>query len=54
METLAVPYTLVDEKQAPDLRVVKGEIEFEDVTYAYGKHIGGIKGISLHIKAREN
>ena len=53
METLAVPYSLVDEKQAPDLRVVKGEIEFEDVTYAYGKHIGGIKGISLHIKARE-
>ena len=53
METLAVPYSLVDKGQAADLKVEKGEIEFEDVTYAYGKRVGGIKSISLLIKAGE-
>ena len=52
METLAVPYSLVDKRQAADLKVEKGEIEFEDLP-AHGKHIGGIKSIS-HIKAGEN
>ena len=53
METLAVPYSLVDDEQAPDLKLENGEIKFEDVTYAYGKRVGGIKSISLLIKAGE-
>jgi ATP-binding cassette, subfamily B, bacterial len=53
MRTLAVPHTLADEPGAQDLPRVKGEVRFEDVSFAYGRQRSGVHGISLTIAAGE-
>jgi ATP-binding cassette, subfamily B, multidrug efflux pump len=40
METIAVPHAMTDQPDARELRVPRGEIRFEGVTYTYGRSDG--------------
>ena len=40
METIAVPHTLTDRADAPELQVSRGEIRFEHLTFTYGRSDG--------------
>ena len=53
MQTLAVPHTMVDKEGALDLTLNMGEIKFDKVSFTYGRNIGGLKDVSLSIKAGE-
>jgi ATP-binding cassette subfamily B protein len=53
MRTLSVPHTLIDSPDAVDLPRVRGEIHFDNVTFAYGRERGGVAGVKLRIKAGE-
>ena len=53
MHTLTPPHTLADAPDAPDLPRVRGEIRFDDVSFAYGRRSGGIAGIDLTIHPGE-
>ncbi len=53
METIARPQDLVDKPQAGELKVKKGEIRFENVTFHYGKKSGIIENLSLTIQPGE-
>ena len=53
MKTLAVPHQMVDKEGAKDLKLVLGEIKFDRVSFTYGRNIGGLKNVTLHIKAGE-
>jgi ATP-binding cassette subfamily B protein len=53
MRTLAVPHALSDAPDATDLPRVRGEVRFDDVSFAYGRRRGGVDGISLTIAAGE-
>jgi ATP-binding cassette subfamily B multidrug efflux pump len=56
MNTLARQPTVVDRADARPLQVVRGEIRFEQVSFAYGgKHADArvIENLNLHIKAGE-
>ncbi len=53
MKTLAIPHTLADAPDARDLPRVRGEVTFDDVTFAYGRRKGGVENIRLTIHAGE-
>ncbi|MDH3264883.1 MAG: ABC transporter ATP-binding protein/permease, partial [Paracoccaceae bacterium] len=53
MRTLTPPYTLTDAPGARDLGRAKGEIQFEDVAFAYGRQTGGVEHISLTVHPGE-
>mgnify|MGYP000666336953 CR=1 FL=1 len=53
MKTLARPDRIEDNPDAPDLEVSAGEIVFDDLSFAYGRDVGGINHVSLTIKAGE-
>ena len=53
MRTLSVPHTLADATDAKPLPRIKGEIRFDNVTFAYGRKRGGVQGIDLTIRAGE-
>ncbi len=53
METIARPQDLVDKPDAMELKVTKGEIRFENVTFHYGKKSGIIENLSLTIAPGE-
>ncbi len=53
MHTLAAPHTLADKPAAADLPRVKGEVTFDNVTFAYGRQRGGVADINLTIRAGE-
>ena len=53
METIARPQDLVDAPDAMELKVTRGEIRFENVTFHYGKKSGIIENLSLTIKPGE-
>ena len=53
METIARPQDLVDKPDAMELRVDKGEIRFENVTFHYGRKSGIIENLSLTIAPGE-
>ncbi|MGL4237468.1 ABC transporter ATP-binding protein [Tabrizicola sp.] len=53
MRTLSAPHTLTDAPDAEALPRVKGEVRFDNVTFAYGRQRGGLQGIDLTIKAGE-
>ena len=53
MRTLSAPHTLTDTPDAEALPRVKGEIRFDNVTFAYGRERGGVAGIDLTIRAGE-
>ena len=57
IRTLTPPYTLVDAPDAIDMPRVKGEIRFEDVSFAYGRKTedgkGGVDRLTLTIRPGE-
>ena len=53
MKTLAVPHAMVDAKGALPLIVKNAKIDFQSVSYSYGRDMGGLNDVSLSIKAGE-
>lgn len=53
MQTIARPHGLVDAPAAPRLKVARGEIRFDDVSFHYGKEGGVIERLNLTIRAGE-
>ena len=53
MNTLTPPHTLTDAKAAQTLRVSEGGVQFENVTFKYGRQAGGVRNISLSIASGE-
>jgi len=53
METIARPQDLIDKPGATELKVARGEIRFENVTFHYGKKSGIIENLSLTIAPGE-
>jgi ATP-binding cassette subfamily B protein len=53
MKTLTPPYTLKDEPDAVVLDRVRGEIGYEDVSFAYGRQAGGVEHINLAVRPGE-
>ncbi len=53
METIAKPIGLVDKPHAQALKVRKGEIKFDHISFNYGVQRGVIQDLSLHIKPGE-
>jgi ATP-binding cassette subfamily B protein len=53
MRTLSIPHELADTPGALDLPRAKGEVTFDNVSFAYGRKKGGVEGIKLTIKPGE-
>src|SRR5436190_3791943 len=53
MMTIARPIALTDKPGAVELKVPRGEIEFQDIRFGYGRESGLIDGLSLTIKPGE-
>jgi ATP-binding cassette, subfamily B, multidrug efflux pump len=53
MMTIARPITLTDKPDAAALKVTRGEIEFKDIRFGYGRESGLIDGLSLTIRSGE-
>ena len=53
MRTLTAPYDLIDSQGATDLKVDRTEVQFKNVTFAYGHKTGGIKKVSLKLHSGE-
>jgi ATP-binding cassette subfamily B protein len=48
-----VPHTLADEPDAVDLPRIKGEVTFDNASFAYGRRRGGVADIDLVVKPGE-
>jgi len=53
IDTLARPHTVLDRPNAPPLKVPRGEIRFEHVSFGYGGRQAVIDDFSLHIRPGE-
>lgn len=53
MKTLSPPHALTDAPDAVPLERVAGQVDFDHVGFAYGRHEGGLADIDLHIRAGE-
>jgi ATP-binding cassette, subfamily B, bacterial len=53
MQTLSVPHKLADSDTAEDLPKVRGEIVFDDASFAYGRKRAGVSDLNLTIRAGE-
>src|ERR1043166_4950436 len=53
MMTISRPIALTDKTDAIELKVTKGEIEFQDIRFGYGRENGLIDGLSLKVQAGE-
>ena len=53
MRTLSPPHMLVDKDNAEDLLISEAQVEFKDLTFAYGRETGGIRNINLTIRSGE-
>src|ERR1051326_6605224 len=53
MMTISRPIALTDKTDAIELKVTKGEIEFQDIRFGYGRENGLIDGPSLKVQAGE-
>ena len=53
MRTLAAPHDMSDSRDAKKLIVQNGDVEFRNVTFAYGQKKGGLKDMSLSIRRGE-
>jgi len=51
--TLATPHGIVDAGTARALPAAKGAIRFENVTFQYGREVGGVTGLNLSIAPGE-
>ena len=53
VRTLSKPYDLDDKKNATAIKVKKGMVNFQNVSFAYDRDIGGVNNISLTINSGE-
>jgi len=53
MHTLSVPHKLADNEGAQDLPKVRGEIVFDNTSFAYGRQRGGVRDLQLTIRPGE-
>jgi ATP-binding cassette subfamily B multidrug efflux pump len=53
MMTISRPIALTDKPNAAELKVARGEIEFKDIRFGYGRENGLIDGLSLTIRPGE-
>ncbi|MGB5067688.1 MAG: ABC transporter ATP-binding protein, partial [Albidovulum sp.] len=53
MRTLTPPHTLVDSPNATPLGRISGAVDFQDVTFAYGRTAGGLDEVNLNIRPGE-
>jgi len=53
METIARPHGIVDKPGAKPLEVTRGAVEFQNVSFHYGREEGVIEGLNLAIRAGE-
>jgi ATP-binding cassette subfamily B multidrug efflux pump len=53
MMTISQPIKLTDKPDAAELNVTRGEIEFKDIRFGYGRENGLIDGLSLTIRPGE-
>ncbi|MCX8952503.1 ABC transporter ATP-binding protein [Ruegeria sp. NA] len=53
MKTLARRDRVEDARSAKDLDVTEGSITFEDVSFAYGRDVGGVTDLTLTVKPGE-
>src|SRR5215210_1318021 len=53
MMTIARPIELVDQSDAPELAVTRGELTFQDVRFGYGRETGVIENLTLMVKPGE-
>jgi ATP-binding cassette subfamily B multidrug efflux pump len=53
VQTISRPHSLVDASAAPPLGVPKGRIDFEDVSFHYGRNAGVIDHLTLSVKPGE-
>jgi ATP-binding cassette subfamily B multidrug efflux pump len=53
MMTISRPIALTDKPDAIELKVTRGEIEFKDIRFGYGRENGLIDGLSLVIRPGE-
>jgi ATP-binding cassette, subfamily B, multidrug efflux pump len=53
MMTIARPITLTDQPDAAELKITRGEIRFEDVSFGYGRATGVIENLTLTVKPGE-
>lgn len=53
VNTLSLPHNVPDVSNAPDLRVVRGEVRFEAVDFSYGGQRKILDQFSLHIRPGE-
>jgi ATP-binding cassette subfamily B multidrug efflux pump len=53
MMTISRPIALTDKADATELKVTRGEIEFKDIRFGYGRENGLIDGLSLTIRPGE-
>ena len=53
MRTLTPPYALTDATDAKELEVDKAEVQFKNLSFAYGRKAGGIRNISLDLQSGE-
>lgn len=53
MATLSKPLEVLDKPEAPPLQVARGEIEFRNISFHYGKGHGVIDNLDLRIHAGE-
>lgn len=53
MMTISRPIALTDKAGATELKVTRGEIEFKDIRFGYGRENGLIDGLSLVIRPGE-
>ncbi|MPZ41021.1 MAG: ATP-binding cassette domain-containing protein [Rhizobiales bacterium] len=53
MMTIAKPIGLTDAPQAPELKVTRGEIVFDDVRFGYGRETGVLNGFTLTVRPGE-
>ncbi len=53
MQTIAIPRQVVDQPDAPALRVERGGVRFADVSFSYGKGAGVIQGLQLDVRPGE-
>ncbi len=53
MMTIARPIMLLDQQEAATLEVTRGEIQFEDVRFGYGRQTGVLDGLTLTVRPGE-
>lgn len=51
MSSLSVPHNIVDRRQAGQLKVQKGAIRFDNVSFHYGREAGVLDRLNLTVKA---